>query len=95
VKHVPQEDEPLFAYFEEFATTRLVLEPGSGKVVEAPVYNLIIGVQGTVNLNNMPLLPEQGFYVPACVKSLTISNSSTDQATILITQPTVQDGNKS
>jgi len=85
------EDESLIADFEEFSVTRLALEPGIDKFIEGiegNVYSLIIGVQGEAKVNNMLLLPEEGFYIPACVDSLTISNTGTDQATILIARPT-------
>jgi len=77
----------LIADFEEFTVNRLVLEQGTRKIVETSTYSLIIGVIGTVEVNNITIRPEDGVYIPACVDSIQISNAKPELATVLLAQP--------
>ena len=82
------EAESLIADFEEFKATRIVLQPGTDKVIDIDTYCLVVGVEGTLKLGKQRLDPEDGYYIPACANSVTIRNTSPSPATLLIAQPT-------
>jgi hypothetical protein len=88
-------EHSLIADFDEFSVTRIVLEPGATEIIERSTYSLVMGVQGEAQVNNLPVHPEEGFYIPACIKSLNLTNTRAEQATLLIAQPAAQEGNKS
>lgn len=80
--------ESLVADFEEFKATRIVLQPGVNKMIDADTYCLMIGVEGSVELGQQQLNPEDGYYIPACASPVEIRNTSPEPATFLIAQPT-------
>ena len=82
------ETESLVADFEEFRATRIVLQPGMDKVIDADTYCLVIGVKGRVELGKQRLDPEDGYYITACASPVEIRNTSPEPATCLIAQPT-------
>ena len=82
------ETESLVADFEEFRATRIVLQPGMDKVIDADTYCLVIGVKGRVELGKQRLDPEDGYYITACASPVEIRNTSPEPATFLIAQPT-------
>jgi len=82
------ETESLIADFEEFKVTRILLQPGTDETIDADHYCLVISVEGSLTLGKQQLLPEEGYYIPACADPVAISNTGTQPATLLIAQPT-------
>jgi len=81
------ETESLIADFEEFKVIRILLQPGMDKTIDADIYCLVISVEGSLALGEQQLVPEEGYYIPACARPVAISNTGTRPATILIAQP--------
>ena len=81
------ETECLIADFAEFKVTRVVLQSGMHKMIETDTYCLVIGVEGSLELGQQRLNPEDGYYIPACAKPLKAINTSLKPATLLIARP--------